>query len=273
MVNVYAKSAMKKFLFQTGIRAEQYLSATKFFRRSTGKSKIIFFPGCSLSGYNPEYVFAVRDYLTEILGECGIFTACCAKPLKLIGDAKAFRHRIESVRHELNLMGTKTIITACQGCCKVLRTYDTEHNILSLWPLMQSNIPERLRGKFSGLEACVQDSCTSTPEIVSSIRKISAYLGIKIKEFPGVKLRCCGGAQLLASGDAKRGREIMCERANQAPSSTIISYCASCRSAMQIDGKHKSIHILDLIFGDGEASGKGSSLFNRFITARNLKEA
>lgn len=260
---------IKKFLFYSSIRTEQFLSA--ILMRSTGKSKFIFFPGCSLSGYSPEYVFAVRTYLRGIFGYCGIITACCAKPLKLIGDAATFQSRIVSVRHELDVLEVKTVITACQSCYKILKEHDSERSILSLWSVLAERMPDNLQGKFSSLEACVQDSCTSTPEIISSVRKILAYLGVKVKEFPG-SLKCCGGAQLIASGDLKLGRELMRKRAHQAPTSTIINYCASCRSAMSIDGKHKSIHLLDLIFGNGEESKSKSKLLNRFITAKFLKE-
>ena len=76
----------------------------------------------------------------------------------------------------------------------------------------------------------------------------------------------------MTTGDSRFGHECMRKRADESPCHMIISYCASCRSAMSIDGKHESVHILDLIFGNGEPSAKKSNLINRFITARKLKE-
>lgn len=265
---------VRKFLFRSAIKADQFLASSGILKRSTGKAKTVFFPGCSLSGYNPDYVFAVRNYLRENLGECGIITACCAKPLKLMGEHKTFQSRIESVRRELDSMNAETVITACQNCCNILRKYDAGRNVLSLWPIMQkSGLPESLHDKFSGLEAGIQYSCTSTPEIISCIRKLLKYLGVNAKNFSGAKLKCCGGIQMLSTGDSRTGHECMRKRADKSPCSMIISYCASCRSAMSIDGKHKSIHILDLIFGSGKPSQKRPGLLNRLITARRLKEA
>ena len=264
----------RRFLFRSAIKADQFLAASGILRRSMGKAKTVFFPGCSLSGYNPDYVFTVRDYLREKLGECGIITACCAKPLKLMGEEMTFQRRIERVGRELDAMNAEKVITACQNCYNILRKYDAGRNILSLWPVMlKFGLPESLRDKFSGLEAGIQDSCTSTPEIVSSVREILKYLGVNAKEFSGQKQKCCGGKQTLITGDSRFGHECMRKRADEAPCRMIISYCASCRSAMSIDSRHESIHILDLIFGNGKPSAKKLNLINRFITARKLKGA
>ena len=261
--------SIKKFLFRVAVKMDMFFAASKILRRSTGKSEIVFFPGCSLSGYNPDYIFMTRDYLREKLGNCGILTACCAKPLKLIGDSKTFTHRIESVRRELDIMNAKIVITACQNCYNILRKYDSQRKILSLWPLMQKfGLDEKLHNKFSGLEASIQDSCVSTPEIIKSVREILNFMGVNVREF--AKIKCCGGSQSLASCDSRYGRECMRKRAAESPCSVIISYCASCRSSMSIDGKYKSIHLLDLIFGNGESSRVKSNFLNRLITAKNL---
>ena len=156
----------------------------------------------------------MQNYLEEKFGECGIITACCSKPLKLIGDVKTFHRRIESVKQELDTMNAEIVITACQNCYNILKKYDTERNVLSLWNIIQQKgLPKELKNKFSGMKAGVQYSCSSNSD------------------------------------------------------------CASCRSAMCIDGKHRSIHILDLIFGNVEASNKKSSrLLNRYIITKKLKE-
>lgn len=261
--------SIRKFLFRSAIKADMFLAASSILRQSSGKSEIVFFPGCSLMGYNPEYVFAVRDYLIGNLDSCGIITACCAKPLKLMGESELFMKRLDSVRRKLDAMHARTVITACQTCNNILRQYDTGRKILSLWPLIEKHgLPERLRDKFSGLDASVQDSCTSLPEISSSVRKILGFLGVNVIEFQMKK--CCGGVQTLTTCDSRYGNKCKIERANESPCENIISYCASCRSAMSLGG-HNSIHILDLIFGEGELSAKNSNLYNRFITARRVK--
>lgn len=263
----------RRIFFRLGMRLNQHLSAMRFLRRSTGKAGIVFFPGCSLAGYNPDYVFSVRDYITGNIGECGILTACCAKPLKLMGDTEIFRMRVDRVNRELDTMTAETVITACQNCYSILKFHSEGRNILSLWPvILKHGLPERLRGKYSGLEFAVQDSCSSTPEIASSVRGILGYLGVSVREFPGSRLKCCGGSQAIVSRDPSFGRECMRKRADESPCCNIVSYCASCRSAMSIYDTHTSIHILDMIFGDGNPSPGKSPIINRIITARRLKK-
>lgn len=263
--------SVRQFLFRSAVKADMFLSSSRFLRRLSGECETVFLPGCSLTGYNPEYVFAVRDYVIGNLGSCGIITACCAKPLKLMGEGEAFAERVASVRRELDGMGVRRVITACQNCCNILRKYDAGREILSLWPVIEAHgLPERLRGKFSSLEASVQDSCSSPHEITSSVRNILSFLGVNVREFHVKK--CCGGIQTLTTCDSRYGRECMRLRADESPCGTVISYCASCRSAMSTGGTHRSIHILDMIFGDGNPSPGKSRIINRLITARKLKE-
>ena len=252
------------------IRLDQFLSASSLLRRNTGKSEsgIIFFPGCSLMGYNPGYVFMIQDYLSSKLNsQVGILTGCCSKPLKLIGDSGTFAGHHELLRRDLDSIKAKRVITACQNCYRVLRDYQNQCEIISLWPLMLSlGLNDDLKGKYSGLEAGIQDSCSGTQEIANSVREMLKYMGVKIHEFKK-KFKCCGGIQAVVTGS----KQAMRERAGESPCKLIISYCASCRSAMSIDKKHKSIHILDLIFGNAEVSQKKFNLLNRFITAHTLK--
>ncbi|MBR0204159.1 MAG: (Fe-S)-binding protein [Synergistaceae bacterium] len=252
---------VKKF----AIRLDQFLAASSLLRRNTGESDTVFFPGCSLMGYNPGYVFMIRDYLNKKLGsQIGMLTGCCAKPLKLLGDSKTFAKNHERLKRDLDSMKAKRIITACQNCYRILRKYQHDREILSLWPLMaELDLPEGLKGKYSGLEASVQDSCSGTPESAESVREMLSYMGVRIHEFKK-RFKCCGGIQAITTGS----RQAMIERANESPCELIISYCASCRSAMSIG--HKSIHVLDLIFGNGEVSQRKPDLINRFITAKNL---
>ncbi|MBQ9565932.1 MAG: (Fe-S)-binding protein [Synergistaceae bacterium] len=260
-------------LFHWGLRVDQWLAASPLLRRSSGRAKTVFFPGCSLAGYNPSYVFAARDFIRGHEGECGVFMACCAKPLKLIGERTLFQRRIDLLRRRLDDMGAETVVTACQNCFKILRTHDKGRNVVSLWPLMlERGLPAGREGRFSGMEASLQDSCAmgAYPKIGAAARDLLKRLGVTVREmeFSGSRAKCCGGITMITTGDARIGREAMRTRAAESPCSTILSYCASCRSAMSVDGSHISLHLLDLIFGNGEPSRKGSNLLNRWRTAR-----
>ena len=54
--------------------------------------------------------------------------------------------------------------------------------------------------------------------------------------------------------DVGLGYEAMKKRAAESPCGTVVSYCASCRSAMRTGGR-ESLHLLDLVFG-GDWTGR-----------------
>lgn len=198
--------------------------------------------------------------------------ACCAKPLKLMGANAAFQRRIDAVRQSLDVIEAETVVTACQNCFKILREYEKGRDVVSLWPLLlELGLPDGVEEKYGGLEVSIQDSCAmgDYPEVALSVREILKRLGVTVREMglSGPKARCCGGIQMITTGEARIGREAMRNRAAESCCPTILSYCASCRSAMGIDGSHQSLHLLDLLFGNGEPL-KGGGLLSRWRVAR-----
>lgn len=259
------------------LRLDQWLAASPLLLCSSGRAKTILFPGCSLAAYGPAYVLAVRDFIQGRMGECGVIMACCAKPMKLIGQKKIFQRRIDRVRRALDGMGAETVVAACQNCFKILSEYDRGRRVLSLWSLLlRLGLPDGLTDKYNGLEVSIQDSCITrdVPEIAASVREILRCLGVTVREmeFSGARAKCCGGITTITTGDAKLGREVMRARAAESPCPTILSYCASCRSAMAVGGAHRSLHLLDLLFGDGEPL-RGGGLLNRWRTGRLIAKS
>lgn len=266
---------MMKSLFQAYIRLDQYLAASPLLRssfrnRNRNSVKTVFFPGCSLAAYSPDYVLKIRDFISGKFGECEVFMACCAKPLKLMGIEHVFNKRIDAIRRGLDAINAETVITACQNCFKILRKYDTGRNIISLWPLVyEVGLPDGCEGRYSGMRASIQDSCAMNdfPEVAEAVRKILKRLGVTVHEMKvsGCKAKCCGGIAMLKTGDVKLGRDCMMRRADESPCEIIVSYCASCRSAMAVNNAHKSLHLADLIWGSGEPCTSSLSLSSSFI--------
>ncbi|NLL35948.1 MAG: (Fe-S)-binding protein [Fretibacterium sp.] len=249
-----------------GLRLHQSLVFSPLFCRAvgaggTGRAQRVFFPGCSLAAYAPHHVLAVSDYLRERLEGVGVLLKCCGKPLRLASLKESFQARFDSLRSELDRMGAEEVIVACQNCYVLFNQLDERRRVRSLWTLFEEQgLPEGLCGSAEGLEASIQDSCTTRgiAEITGSVRSLLDELGVTVHEmeFSRERARCCGYGPQIVSGDAKRGRQAMLKRAAESPCETIVSYCASCRSAMGLDGR-KSLHLLDLIFGAPPPSSGG----------------
>ena len=67
------------------------------------------------------------------------------------------------------------------------------------------------------------------------MRTVLGELGATVREmeYARNRARCCGCAPMIAVGDVGLGYEAMKKRAAESPCGTIVSYCASCRSAIR----------------------------------------
>ena len=251
--------------FHRTMRFHQCLAFSPLFCRAVGadgtvgtkkgRARRVFFPGCSLAAYAPEHVLAAWQYLCERMEGVGALLKCCGKPLKLMAMTGEFRRRFDTVRRDLDLMGAEEVIVACQNCYTIFRHFDEDRRVRSFWTILaEMGLPEGSRGSARGLEVSIQDSCVTrgVPEIYDGVRTVLGELGATVREMDCARdrARCCGCAPMIAVGDVRLGYEAMKKRAEESPCGTIVSYCASCRSAMRTGGR-ESLHLLDLIFGGG----------------------
>ena len=246
--------------FHRTMRFHQRLAFSPFFCRAVGadgmtegRAERVFFPGCSLPAYAPEHVLAAWQYLRERMEGVGALLKCCGKPLKLMAMTGEFRRRFDTVRRDLDLMGAEEVIVACQNCYSILRHFDEGRRVRSFWTILaEMGLPEGRHGSAWRLEVSIQDSCVTrgVPEIYESVRAVLDDLGVAVREMEHARgqARCCGAAPMIASGDVGLGYEAMKKRAAESPCGTVVSYCASCRSAMRTGGR-ESLHLLDLVFG------------------------
>ena len=254
--------------FHRTMRFHQRLAFSPLFCRAVGadgtvgtkrgRARRVFFPGCSLSAYAPEHVLAAWQYLCERMEGVGALLKCCGKPLKLMAMTGEFRRRFDAVRRDLDLMGAEEMIVACQNCYTIFRHFDEGRRVRSFWTILaEMGLPEGSRG---------------------SVRTVLGELGATVREMDCARdrARCCGCAPMIATGDVKLGYEAMKKRAAESPCGTIVSYCASCRSAMRTSGR-ESLHLLDLVFG-GDWTGRPTpppdrslrSWLNRWRTRQRL---
>ena len=80
-----------------------------------------FFPGCALSGYSPELVIQVYDYLREKLPGTGIILNCCGSPTHFLGDSPRFEEILAGVESEMKRLGASGLIVACPDCYHTIK--------------------------------------------------------------------------------------------------------------------------------------------------------
>ncbi|GAA0731669.1 (Fe-S)-binding protein [Clostridium oceanicum] len=231
----------------------QKLSYTNIFKGQFRKTRVAFMPGCSLSSYNPQIVEKTKDFLSQHIKDIGIILNCCGKPTEAIGKQEKFKEKYKIL--ETDIKNVDEIITACSSCYSILLKHSKNIKVRSLWEVIPKiGIPEELKnvGKESEILFGIQDACTTRDSfnIHEGIRWILKELGYKFYEPIHTKenTMCCGMGGMVFPANKNIAQKVIKRRAMEFKSDYVVTYCASCRQAMEL-GDKKSLHILDLIFG------------------------
>jgi len=253
----------------------------------TAKTKRVFIPGCSLPSYNPVAVEKTLEFLQEVLLGTGSILKCCGKPTKAIGQIDKFKERYGDFQKEVDKLGAEEIIVACQSCYMTMSEYSPNQKVTSLWTLLPKiGLPKEAigKGKNSDIVFAIHDSCPTrgVSEIHDGIRWILNELGYKTEEPPHTRenTRCCGFGGMIVPANPDLAQRIMNKRTAEVKSDYMVAYCAACRESMVKGGK-KTVHILDLIFGDvydsksefpGNPSSPVTSWANRYKSKKAIRK-
>jgi glutamate synthase (NADPH/NADH) small chain len=225
-------------------------------------SRYAFFPGCQLSGSDPQHVAAAYDYLRGTLpGGVGLWLGCCGAPAEWAGRTDLMDASLAELEAEYDKLGRPTLVLACSTCYQVFKSHLPGVDIVSLWEVFdQRGLPD---GGDAALSAVVSihDPCTTRhePEMHDSIRRIVRGLGCEIDELPLSRERttCCSYGGLMWFANRDLARDVIRRRTGESEAD-YVTYCAMCRDFFAAQGK-RTLHVLDLIFGEGETIRPGFS--------------
>lgn len=217
-------------------------------------SAYAFFPGCSLSGSNPDYVEKVYTYLTERLDDgVGMMSRCCGAPAEWAGETALFEAGLEQISSQWEEMGRPKFIMACSSCYQMFKTHLPEIPLVSLWELYDTlGLPENTPRVPSVV--AVHDACTTRYEsqIHDSVRNLLTKLGVEVEELQNNRERteCCGYGGLMLYANRELSNQTLKRRIDQS-TSDYLAYCSTCKDMFVAGGK-RTFHILDLIYGAPE---------------------
>ena len=250
------KSSGKKNLT---IDMHQYLGfsplfTTKNLAPKRKNTKYLFFPGCSFPSYTSEGLGKVIKYLNEKLeGGVGSLQMCCGEPTRVMGQEDRFEKRIALIEQKIAETGAEVVIVACQTCFITFQKY-MKTPVRSLWTMIpELGLPEGQEGigANSDIVFNIHDSCPTrnNPEIHKGVRDTMDGLGYKYEELElsGTKTMCCGLKGMALVLNPPVAKKILEKRASSSTTGFMLSYCAACRTAMEMGGVD-SVHLVDLLF-------------------------
>lgn len=212
----------------------------------------VFFPGCQLSGSNPEQVMAAYAHLrASLAGGVGLMLDCCGAPVRWAGREDLHRQGLEDLRARWQELGRPALIVACPTCQLLLGEGIPEAPCLSLWEVLEEvGLPEQNGVGVSPPGRAVHDPCTAryATDLQASVRRLLARLGQPSTELAlsGALTECCGygGLQLIANPGLAA---TVAARRSEESAAEYVTYCAMCRDTLAGAGK-RVLHVLDLIF-------------------------
>lgn len=221
-------------------------------------SKVLFFPGCQLTGSSPAQAAMAYEWLKGQEPATGIVTGCCGAPAHWAGKSGLFREMQDTFTRLWEDWGRPHVITACTACSRMLETGIPQEKIQSLYRVMAHAglAPAMVQ---QGYTAAVADPCTAREDrdVRSAVRDLATAAGITINELEasGEFTECCGFGGLTFNANPDMARTIIRNRAAQSDHD-YIAYCAMCRDRLAREGK-TARHILDLFWPDTEDPGPG----------------
>lgn len=214
-----------------------------------------FMAGCALSSSSPKQVALIIDYLKAYYPDLAVIQGCCGKPTRMIGQEQLFQERFGQLTDQVHQAEIDELIVACQGCIKTMTIQD-QFPTSSLWVKMaELGLPPAVigKGKSSDVFFSIQDSCPTKEitEIHQAVRYLLDQLGYQVAKnrLSGKNTLCCGMGGMCGVSNPSLAKEFAEKRVNDFKTDHIVTYCASCTSAMILGGGN-SWHLLDLIFGD-----------------------
>lgn len=219
-----------------------------------------FMSGCSLSSYNSEAVAKTVQYLGSVFPQFAAILKCCGKPTRDLGEMELFHENFNGFLQDIEELHIDEMIFACPNC---KATFDKESQFKSylLWEVLATiGIPEELKGKGkeSDIVFTIHDSCSARYDTAAQdgIRWLLDELGYQYVESECAKenTKCCGYGGMVNTVNPELTRKVMQRRVETLEQLPVVTYCATCRSALS-QAEVKSWHILDLLWGPVVYSG------------------
>jgi NADPH-dependent glutamate synthase beta subunit-like oxidoreductase len=216
-----------------------------------GRSKRLFFPGCSLTAVSPGHVLTLYEELRRRYRGTGVLLYCCGAPVDALGMQEESARAKNEMLRMVEQVGAEELVTVCPECTYNLRARVPELEVTTVWEyLAEPWTPPRRR---DGVVVAVHDSCKSRGElgVQASVRGLLQRCGATVvdPEYSGPTSRCCGFGGRIEPVDPELTRRIAGRRVAESPL-PMVTYCAGCRTTLAAGGG-RAIHLLDfLLSGD-----------------------
>ncbi|MDR0446567.1 MAG: NAD(P)-binding protein [Oscillospiraceae bacterium] len=226
--------------------------------RGKTTAEYVFFPGCQLGAYNPDYVTRSFAALQNVF-DVGLFLGCCGAPAYWAGDDTRLIANSEKIREAWRLLGEPKFIFACSTCASLFAELFPEIEGVSLYPLLAESVAYDTGGTTAPFGAAsVFDPCSAAEDEAAraAVRTLASGRGAALTELEESG-KCCGYGGHIRLANPSLYEEITSGRVAVGELPYIV-YCVNCLAVFSERGK-KCAHILDVAFGLKNSIGQGGA--------------
>jgi Fe-S oxidoreductase len=216
-------------------------------------SEYLFFPGCQLSGSDPEVVEKLYGHLCSTLsGGVGLMLDCCGIPAHWAGRQSDYDAIKAELMEKISDMGSPVIITACATCYDSFSREFPEFKTVSIWEILDAEGLPDTKSDMPAQTFSISDPCTARHHrgVQDAVRNVAAKLGFELEEPSNTRemTDCCGFGGLMFNANPDLADKTAKRKAERTEND-ILAYCAMCRDNLVASGK-KTAHLLEYIFPD-----------------------
>ena len=224
----------------------------------TDKCGYAFFPGCQLGASDPELVSSAYRYLLKNQPDTGLILRCCGAPAEWSGDEEKFEQELAAIRIAWEKLGKPLLILACPTCEKKFKTYLMEIPVTSLYEIIAEWGMDRIGANQGETVYSVFDACAARhePGMKEAVRVLAGSAGYRLKPMLQHEAheQCCGFGGQPGAANPDYAAYVAQKRITES-GNPYITYCINCRDIF-LDAGKKTVHILDILFGDAAAKKK-----------------
>ena len=198
-----------------------------------GTANTAFFPGCTLMTYAPGLTREIYARLNKTCECGGLFTACCGKPLALLGLQQRADNAVQELVARLRAFHVRELIIACPGCYYYLREPLRAAGIVvrTVYEVLAVKVPAAARGRV----CTVHDSCPDRFEGIfgSQVREMLGNNGFALTEMDNNREMtiCCGSGGMISHFRPDLTKKLVSMRLSEAQKTKadmLVTYCISC---------------------------------------------
>lgn len=178
MTKIFSVEDMKQANGEAALIRKAYNEETwEEFKKCT----YAFFPGCKLTGAEPELVIKAYDSIRFQNPDTGIFLYCCGIPAKVEGNDTLLDETLAEIKAGWESLGKPTLIVGCLGCYNTIKSNLPEIPMVTIFKFLKDM---EISGGCNSVDYFIKAPAGSdiADETAAIMKELAEDMGVKLHE-------------------------------------------------------------------------------------------